>query len=297
MRLCGSQALRRQAEASVTPLPGSQMISVRLDGSPLAPMRSAPTPRPSLRCRTGFFLPGYCPSLLRGCRRGGRERWFPEGVRLPSLTRFQVLRSSQRSGDAGATRLEALCASADGAWLYLVFSERPVRRDERTVSGLEGGRAYRRPPAEWRYPSSSRQVSAWMRAAGSVSDLKICEFGRVWAFDGWSCWSASRFDKALSGLPGRATQSAACFQRDYPETSGYEADAPVAQRILISSDTTLESRRRDRLLAPHFFPPLPVSSAESRAEPRSTASVRGRSALRPAGSRHEKVFGFDAVRA
>lgn len=131
----------------------------------------------------GFFIAEeYGPSLLKVSTSGVvTARWVPPPLenmpRHPDLPVFGLLppEIASRRPNRG---LEALCASADGAWLYLGMQSAlrdedrnatPIWKLDATTGALAGA---------WRYPfdaPTSFKRDAARRKVGP-GDLKICEF-------------------------------------------------------------------------------------------------------------------------
>jgi len=192
VRLVGRKALRTVGgrRLSGRALPGCEMEQVfGPDGSRVAPdALGADTEAIAAMPDGGFFLAAeYGPSLLRTDADGlVSERWVPEGSETafghPDLNVRGLLprEAAQRRRNRG---LEALCASADGIWLYLGFQSALSGEDERSVRLWKLDAQTGALAAEWRYPfdePSSFRRDAARRPVG-WNDVKICEF--AWAGD------------------------------------------------------------------------------------------------------------------
>ena len=134
----------------------------------------------------GFFLAEeYGPSLLK-VDAGGvvSERWVAAGMeRALAHTDLVVrgvlpARARRRQANRG---FEALCASGDGAWLYVGFQSALEGEDERSVPVWKLDARTGALAAEYFYPFDDPLT--FRRDAGrrklDTADLKICEF--VWA--------------------------------------------------------------------------------------------------------------------
>jgi len=134
----------------------------------------------------GFFIAEeYGPSLLRVGPNGVvAERWVPAGAEslqthadLPARGVLPASLASRRSNRG----LEALCASPDGAWLYLGMQSALRGEDPRfapiwKLDAQTGALA-----SEWRYPfdAPASFLRDSTRRKVSDNDLKVCEF--AWA--------------------------------------------------------------------------------------------------------------------
>ena len=134
----------------------------------------------------GFFVAEeYGPSLLKADAMGVvSERWVAAG-REAELTHPDMLvrgvlpaAMSQRRANRG---LEALCASADGAWLFAGMQSALAGQDERWVPLWKLDARTGALAGDYRYafdePASFRRDAA--RRKVGLSDLKICEI--AWA--------------------------------------------------------------------------------------------------------------------
>lgn len=132
-----------------------------------------------------FVAEEYCPSLLKVDARGVvTERWVAPGSEAGVDHSDIVLRSvlPVRVANRRLNRgLEALCASADGRWLYLGLQSAPEGDPEGTtpvwkLDAVTGALA-----AEWRYPFDAPETFRRDAARRQVrpGDLKICEFAWV----------------------------------------------------------------------------------------------------------------------
>ncbi len=128
-----------------------------------------------------FVADEYVPSLLKASADGVvSERWAPEGCEA-MLAHDDVAvrgvlpeRAMRRRANRG---FEALCASADGRWLYVGFQSALAAEDQGAVpiwklDALSGELA-----AEWLYPFDTPATflrDARRRKVGA-GDLKVCE--------------------------------------------------------------------------------------------------------------------------
>jgi hypothetical protein len=169
-------------------LPGGEMEAVfDLQGRPLAlDALGADTEAIAAMPDGGFFVAEeYGPSLLKADENGVvTERWVPAGreaeLAHPDLLVRGVLpeRAARRRRNRG---FEALCVSADGAWLYLGLQSALKDEDERSALVLKLDAKTEVLAGEYLYRFDD--TSSFMRDAGrrkvTLSDLKICEF--AWA--------------------------------------------------------------------------------------------------------------------
>jgi hypothetical protein len=168
--------------------PGDRMEQVfDLAGNPLPPdPLGADTEAIAAMPGGGFFLAEeYAPSLLKVDREGiVKERWVPAGAeaafehREIDVRGLLPPRSRLRRGNRG---FEALCASADGAWLYAGFQSALSGEDLRQVPVFKLDAATGAIAGEFLYPFDEpstfrRDVQ---RRQIDWSDLKVCEF--AWA--------------------------------------------------------------------------------------------------------------------
>lgn len=134
----------------------------------------------------GFFIAEeYGPSLLRAGPDGiVAERWAPLGAEvlqshadLPARGVLPASLASRRSNRG----LEALCASPDGAWLYLGMQSALRGEDLRFAPIWKLDAQTGALTSEWRYPFDA--PTSFLRDAArrkvTDNDLKVCEF--AWA--------------------------------------------------------------------------------------------------------------------
>jgi hypothetical protein len=185
----GSWPLRtRTRRFSGLPLPGDTMEAVfDMQGRPLGTdTLGADTEAIAAMPDGGFFLAEeYGPSLLKVDAEGVvSERWVAAGQEKVLAHRDLVVRgvlpeaAMRRRANRG---FEALCASADGAWLYVGFQSAVVGENERSAPVWKLDARTGALAGEWRYPfdePSSFRRDAARRKVG-LGDLKICEF--AWA--------------------------------------------------------------------------------------------------------------------
>jgi hypothetical protein len=131
----------------------------------------------------GFFVAEeYGPSLLKADANGVvSERWVAAGREAELAHGDIVVRgvlpaaASRRRANRG---FEALCASADGAWLYAGMQSALEGEDQRFAPVWKFDARTGALSGEWRYPfdePTSFRRDAARRKVGP-SDLKICEF-------------------------------------------------------------------------------------------------------------------------
>jgi hypothetical protein len=169
-------------------LPGGDMEQL-FDprGRPLSPdVFGADTEAIAAMPGGGFFLADeYGPSILKADEDGvASERWVPAG-REDELAHPDILVRGILPGSAMRRRpnrgFEALCTSADGAWLYLGFQSGLMGADDRSALVWKLDAKTGAVAGEYFYPfddpSTFRRDAA--RRKVDWHDLKICEF--AWA--------------------------------------------------------------------------------------------------------------------
>jgi hypothetical protein len=167
-------------------LPGREPL-FDVAGNPLAPHAFGGDIEAIAAMPDGSFVLAdeYGPALLFADARGRvSARWTPEGtgaayahagVAIHAVLPERALRLRANRG------IEALCASADGRWLYAGFQSALTGEAGDTTEVWKLHAATGALAASWRYPfdppSSFKRDAA--RRAVDVGDLKICEF--AWA--------------------------------------------------------------------------------------------------------------------
>ena len=167
-------------------LPGREPL-FDLDGNPLAPAAFGADIEAIAAMVDGSFVLAeeYAPSLLLADA-GGRvsARWVPVGADAAYAHRSVAVRAvlPERALRRRPNRgLEALCASADGRWLYAGLQSAPAGEGAGSTEIWKLDAATGAMAAAWSYPfdtpQSFRRDSA--RRPVNAGDLKVCEFAWV----------------------------------------------------------------------------------------------------------------------
>jgi len=229
-------------------LPGGEMEAVfDLRGRPLQPdALGADTEAIAAMPDGGFFVAEeYGPSLLKADEIGVvTQRWVPAGreaeLAHPDLLVRGVLpeRAARRRRNRG---FEALCASADGAWLYAGVQSALKGEDKRSAPVWKLDASTGEFAGEYLYPfdePSSFRRDADRRKVGPP-DLKICEF--AWAGEDRLivleriAHTAKLYLVSLADLSGkRLLVSSDDFPEIGPDIEGLTLLSPT--EIMISSD-------------------------------------------------------------